>query len=100
MCLLHFVHPSVTICVSEDGREDQPQSIVFVSPDGSEAGPFVETVCVPVEGAVYSPNLWRYRLVDRNKRARYVRLLLGPSQRQTEPYAGVVELTEVEVCGE
>jgi hypothetical protein len=51
---------------------------------------------VPKEGADYSPTLWAYKI---GMKARYLRLTLGPSQHVGAPYAGMLELTEIEVSG-
>jgi hypothetical protein len=70
---------------------------VSTSPDGTTFSPAVTSDRVPKEGAEYAPALWSYPL---GQEGRYVRIELGPSQHVQEPYAGTLELVEVEVIGE
>ncbi|HQK93438.1 MAG TPA: discoidin domain-containing protein [Armatimonadota bacterium] len=74
-----------------------PESIdVSISDDGVVFRPVAGTREPPREGAPYSPEPVRIAI---GQRARYVRVRLGRSQHQKEPYAGVLELTELEVLG-
>jgi len=67
---------------------------VSVSDDGTTFRPAATTHELPREGAAYSPELLSLAV---GRDARYVRVTLGRSQHQEEPYRGVLELTELEV---
>jgi hypothetical protein len=72
-----------------------PSNITFeASLDSQQWETVLTTAKVPKEGAAYSPDLSSYPL---GKQARYVRLTLGASQHVGDQYAGIVELTEIEV---
>jgi len=72
-----------------------PSSVTFeVSQDNRQWETALTTDKVPKEGADYSPDFWSYPL---GKQARYIRLALGASQHVGDQYAGIVELTEIEV---
>jgi hypothetical protein len=75
-----------------------PESLeVQVSTDGAAFATIANTRDVPVEGSPYRPDLKLYPV---GGEARYVRLVLGPSQHKGDQFAGVIELTEVEVYRE
>ena len=75
-----------------------PESVaVQVSSDGDSFDTVIESRDVPSEGEAYTPDLWAYEV---GREARCVRLLLGKSQHAGDQYAGIIELTEVEVHSE
>jgi hypothetical protein len=72
-----------------------PTTVSFeVSDDGKEFSSVATSQDVPKEGTTYSPRLWTYPI---GKPGRYLRVNLGPSQHVAAPYAGTLELTEIEV---
>lgn len=90
-----FIPSEVTFLTSQDGAAFAPLSITFVDADGTALGPFVTCSHLPKEDSPYISAFWRYRTAGAE--GRYLRIDLGRSQHQATPYAGTVELTEVEV---
>ena len=67
---------------------------VEVSEDGKAFQSVVCPTAVPKEGTPYSRQLWTCAV---GKRGRYVRVNLGLSQHTNPPFAGTLELTEIQV---
>ena len=77
-----------------------PESVSFdVSVDGKTFEPVGTLTNVPKEGAPYSTPFGVCRI---GKKARYVRINLGPSQciNENDPYPGMLQLAEVQVFSE
>ena len=47
----------------------------------------------------YSADFWRYKVAGGSRPGRYLRVELGASQHLEEPWAGTLELVEVQVLG-
>jgi hypothetical protein len=87
-----FVPKTVGFEVSQDGTHFEAVPVA----SGEVPQPVTITHDVPKEGTQYSAKPWVYAL---GKRGRYVRAILGPSQCTAGQFAGVLELTEIEVFG-
>ncbi len=94
-----FVPSSISFSVSTYGTKFDPISVMYLDGNGGEAGPYVNTTCLPKENSAYTPQLWRYKIAGGNCLGRYIRIELGQSQRVEEPYKGTLELTEIEITG-
>lgn len=92
-----FVPSSVAFYGSIDGVNFDPISIMYLDPSGIEYGPFVSVKTLPKEDSAYIPELTRFKIAGGSRSARYVRVELGESQRQVEPFKGMIELTEIEI---
>jgi hypothetical protein len=93
-----FVPSSISFSVSSYGTKFDPISIMYLDRNGGEAGPYVNTTCLPKENSTYNSQLWRYKIAGGNCKGRYIRIDLGQSQRIDEPYKGTLELTEIEIA--
>jgi hypothetical protein len=67
---------------------------VAVSDDGKAFESVACPTAVPKEGTAYAQQPWTCSV---GKPARYVRVSLGPSQHTNPPFAGTLELTEIQV---
>ncbi len=94
-----FIPSVLSFSTSEAGQEWSPLTFLTVHEGGGEAGPWLQTNHVPKEGAPYSADFWRYKVAGGSRPGRYLRVELGASQHLEEPWAGTLELVEVQVLG-
>jgi hypothetical protein len=87
-----FVPSSLSYEVSDDGRTFTPAGASTKVP--KEGDEVANTASLPGTSPATRP--WAYAI---GKLARYLRVNLGVSQRKQPPFAGTLELTEIQVLG-
>lgn len=98
--IYRFIPQNVSFEISIDGQTFEPFTIVAYHPENTlaPAGPFVVTTMTPTENSKGdNSHLWTYKISEGGKKGRFLKINLGESQCQTDPYKGLLELTEVMV---